>query len=308
VTFPIASFPVAARIARSALVGLCLLVLLGTVHAQDGRRGFLYEIRKGQQASLLFGTIHVGRPDFYPLSAGRQAHLLRFDALVLEADLTDEARAVAATRKYALYGDGVAGLDTRLEPELRGRVERLIARNRFDAATMFRMKPWMLGTVLALFEAGQAGYLSAASAEAYLTGLAKAQGKPILEFEGIERQFELFENAPWSTQVAFLEDALRAVETPAARRDIHRIVRAWEFSDRDALERLLAEMRAQTSVGARFTVDTVLLGRHDGMVRRIQALMADGRSYLFAVGSLHLVGPHGLVELLKARGYEVTEL
>jgi uncharacterized protein len=299
---------VAARIACSGLVGLCLLVLLGTVHAQDDRRGFLYEIRKGQQVSLLFGTIHVGRPDFYPLPAVRQARLVRFDALVLEADLTDEARAVAATRKYALYGDGVAGLDTRLEPELRRRVEQVIARNRFDMAMMFRMKPWMLGTMLALSEAGQAGYQSASSAEAYLTGLAKERGKPILEFEGIERQFQLFENAPWSTQVAFLEDALRAVETPAARRDIHRIVRAWEASDREALERLLAEMQAQTSVGARFTVDTVLLGRHDGMLRRMQQLMADGRRYLFAVGSLHLVGPQGLVALLKARGYEVTEL
>ncbi len=58
----------------------------------------------------------------------------------------------------------------------------------------------------------------------------------------------------------------------------------------------------------RFTVNTILLGRHDAMVRRIEALMADGRNYLFAVGALHLVGPGGLVEMLKARGYTVTEL
>jgi uncharacterized protein YbaP (TraB family) len=37
-------------------------------------------------------------------------------------------------------------------------------------------------------------------------------------------------------------------------------------------------------------------------------MLADGRTYLFAVGSLHLIGPQGLVEMLRARGFTVTEL
>ena len=67
-------------------------------------------------------------------------------------------------------------------------------------------------------------------------------------------------------------------------------------------------MRAQSSLGSRFTVDTILLGRHPQMVRKIETMMADGKTYVFAVGALHLVGPQGLVELLRARGYTLTEL
>ena len=37
-----------------------VLALLGDAHAQSDRRGFLFEVRKGAQTSLLFGTIHVG--------------------------------------------------------------------------------------------------------------------------------------------------------------------------------------------------------------------------------------------------------
>jgi uncharacterized protein len=298
----------AVRFRASFLVALCTLLLLGTAQAQGTKRGFLWEVRKGSQVSLLFGTIHVGRPEFYPLPPSRLDQLKRFDALVLEADITDGSRAVVATQKYAMYGDGVAGLDERIPPEMRKRAEAVFARNQLDPAPMMRMKPWMLGTVLALFEAAQAGYMPALSSEAYLVRLAKADNRPILEFEGIEQQFELFENAPWATQVAFLEDSLKAVETNAARREINRIAQAWENADRPALERLLAEMRAQDSVGARFTVNTILLGRHAAMVRRIESLMADGKTYLFAVGALHTVGPDGLVEKLKARGYTVTEL
>jgi hypothetical protein len=296
------------RSIASLLFALVAVAALGTAHAQDDRRGFLFEVRKGTQTSLLFGTIHVGRPEFYPLPASRLSRLTTVDALVLEADITDTARAIDATQKFAMYGAGEEGLDRRLPPEMLKRVEAVLARNQLERAPMMRMKPWMLGTVLTLFEAAQAGYVPGLAAEAYVIRMAKSGDKPILEFEGIEQQFSLFENASWATQLAFLEDALKAVETNAARREINRIVQAWETADRPALERLLGEMRAQTSVGARFTVDTILLGRHDAMVRRIETLMADGRKYLFAVGALHLVGPRGLVEMLKARGYTVTEL
>jgi hypothetical protein len=274
----------------------------------NARRGFLYEVRKGSQSALLMGTIHVGRPEFYPLPAAQLARIERADAIVLEADITDSARAIAATQKYAVYAADEPGLDTRIPASLKTRIEALAARNQLDVAPLWRMKPWMLGNVLALFEAAQAGYMPALAVEVYLTRLAKQGGKPILELESIEGQFELFERAPQATQLAFLEDAVKAVETNAARREINRIAQAWETGDRAALDRLLAEMRAQTTVGARFTVDTILIGRHPEMVRRIETMMAGGKSYVFAVGSLHLAGADGLVALLRARGYTVTPL
>jgi uncharacterized protein YbaP (TraB family) len=284
------------------------LLAAGAAHAEGERRGFLFEIRKGAQASLLFGTVHVGRPDFYPLPASRLARLSRTDALVLEADITDIARATAATQRYALYGADEDGLDRRLPRETLKRVEAVLGRAGLDPRPMMRLKPWMLGSALALFEASRAGFVQGLGAEVYLAGLAQASQRPILEFEGVEQQFALFEAAPWSTQVAFLDEALRSLETNAARREIQRIVQAWETADLAALERLLSEMQAQNSAGARFTTDTILLGRHPAMVNRIETLMADGKNYLFAVGALHLVGPRGLVAMLRARGYTVTEL
>jgi uncharacterized protein len=287
-----------------------VLSLLTSAQAQspDARRGFLYEVRKGSQVALLMGTIHVGRPEFYPLPPSMLARIEGMKTIVLEADVTDTARAITATQKYAVYPNDEAGLDTRLPAPLKARIEAVAARNQLDTTPLWRMKPWMLGNVLALFEAAQAGYMPALSVEAYLTRIAKQSGKPVLELESIEQQFELFEHASFGTQVAFLEDAVKAVETRSARREINRITQAWETGDYAALERLLGEMRAQTTPGARFTVDTILLGRHPAMVRRIESMMADGRTHLFAVGSLHLPGNEGLVAQLRARGVTVTPL
>jgi len=291
-------------------LALVVMLLAGAAQAQgvDTRRGFLYEIRKGSQTALLMGTIHVGRPEFYPLPPAMLARIERADTIVLEADVTDTARAITATQNYAVYPAGEPGLDTRLAPSLKARIEAIAGQDQLDLTPLWRMKPWMLGNVLALFEAAQAGYMPALSVEAYLARVAKQTGKPVLELESIEQQFELFERASFATQVAFLEDAVKAVETKSARREINRITQAWETGDMAALERLLGEMRAQSTPGARFTVDTILLGRHPAIVRKIESMMADGRTHLFAVGSLHLPGPDGLVAMLRARGYTVTAL
>src|SRR4029453_2944050 len=87
----------------SALVCCALLPLLwvGDTYAQgNDRRGFLWEVRKGRQVAWLFGTIHVGRPEFYPLPASRLSPLKRAEAIVLEADVSDSSRAIAAKQKY----------------------------------------------------------------------------------------------------------------------------------------------------------------------------------------------------------------
>ena len=48
------------------------------------------------------GTIHVGRPEFSAFPAAQVARLDRADAILLEADLSDTARAIGATQKYAV--------------------------------------------------------------------------------------------------------------------------------------------------------------------------------------------------------------
>ncbi|MBO9597545.1 MAG: TraB/GumN family protein, partial [Cohnella sp.] len=50
-----------------------------------------------------------------------------------------------------------------------------------------------------------------------------------------------------------------------------------------------------------------LVNRNIGMVEKIDRYLSEGETgtYLFAVGSLHMVGEHGLVEELERRGYQV---
>jgi uncharacterized protein YbaP (TraB family) len=43
------------------------------------------------------------------------------------------------------------------------------------------------------------------------------------------------------------------------------------------------------------------------MLKKIEGYLAGSESHFVAVGSLHLVGPRGLLQALKAKGYEITQ-
>ena len=125
-----------ARATALLLVAALALLTMGAAQAQEERRGFLFEIRKGGQASLLFGTIHVGRADFYPLPASRMTRLARsryYDPYVIRHNgweskakltahrLVDEAL-TADTDVYTLIKDGLVAV-TPLSLDVTSRVK-----------------------------------------------------------------------------------------------------------------------------------------------------------------------------------------
>ena len=99
----------------------------------------------------------------------------------------------------------------------------------------------------------------------------------------------------------------RWLESGNAPDQVTGMVNAWLAGDVS----LMQEVAASVNKGKRMTdqLDAVLLhSRHDEMLKKIVYYLEGDVPHFVAVGSLHLLGPKGLVEMLKARGYEVTQL
>ena len=78
---------------------------------------------------------------------------------------------------------------------------------------------------------------------------------------------------------------------------------AWRSGDTAALARLMTgEYEDFPDLYRRLTVD-----RNRAWVGRLAALLNDRDDYLVVVGALHLVGPESVVDLLRQRGYQVTQ-
>ena len=198
------------------------------------KRGLLYEVKKGKNVGHVFGTIHVGTPDFYPLNLPVTHALTQAKYLAVEANILDPMAVAKSVTEFAVYA-APASLDQHIPAALLRRVETLLEKYNFPKDQAMQLKPWMLAMTLSAFEAIQAGYHPNWSVDVYLLSFARSQNKAVVELEGFGPQFKIFNDLAPAQQVAFLDDTLRSLERGEARKEIAALVDAWVNADAGAL-------------------------------------------------------------------------
>ena len=278
--------------------------------AASAKPGFLWDARKGERRVTLVGTIHFGRIDFATLAPDIAARMSSAAVLAVEADPSQAAKAAALLQQYALLAPGEPALGERLDPKLRARLDALVVRYNLVPQVVQRMKPWFVALNLVASEFTLRGLSPAHGTETVLLTAAQRDGRKVVELEGIEAQFRLFDAAPAAVQMAYLEQTIRSIESGAAEAEVRRIVDAWAARDFAAGERLMSTLQASAAKGPaeRFVVEQLFDGRHPRMLDEIERLASSSAPPLVAVGALHYFGPNGLVAGLRNRGWTVTEV
>ncbi len=282
----------------------------GSAPAVENRpwRGFLWEAVRGSDRVLLLGSIHVGRPHFAALDPDYLLRLLEPQVFVFEANVFDARAAAEATERLALYAKSKPGLEAHLDAPFFARVEKLIRNAGANVEVCCRMKPWMLANTLVVLEAIRAGFHPAYGGEARLFELARATGKSTSEIESVDEQLRLFDEAPEATQIDYLRHTVEMIERGASRKEIERLVGAWERGDAAAMEALAAETARSNRPAERFVYERIIKGRHPKMLAAIEQVAASHQLHLVILGALHYFGPEGLLAMLHERGFAVRRL
>ena len=96
-------------------------------------------------------------------------------------------------------------------------------------------------------------------------------------------------------------------ESGKAAEQVTGVVNAWQTGDVNLLQEVTKGVNKQLRLTEQ--LDEVLLhSRHDAMLRKMESYLRGSVPHFVAVGSLHLIGPRGLVEMLRSRGFEVKQL
>ena len=81
------------------------------------------------------------------------------------------------------------------------------------------------------------------------------------------------------------------------------VVKAWETGDVAALEKLLNEVQRQTPT----LFKRLVSDRNQRWMTKVEELLRGNKNAMVVVGAGHLVGSDGLVELLRKKGFKVTQ-
>lgn len=274
------------------------------VEAPVATKHFLWEVASLTNRIYLYGTIHAGRKDWFPLDAAIEDAFNDSAVLVVEADITDEASMQRATPAMLLAPPDT--LRNHVDAADYGRLVKLLPRYGLTESQVAPFKPFMAVSLLVFGEWARNGYLPQYGIDAYLLKRARAELKPIVELEGAASQMKLMQMDEAEAQKLFA-GTLTALEDGLTGDQINGMVDAWRSGDP---AKLLVIARKYNDVipGAREFEERLIWSRHEGMLKKIEGYLDDSRDRHFvAVGALHLAGERGIVEMLRKRGYRVTQ-
>lgn len=290
------------RIRRGlATVVVAALALLAPLSAVTPN--FLWKATGKGGAVYLMGSVHLLTEAYYPLDPAITQAFKDSDLLVEEVDL-DELLAPEMQFSILMRSrlpDGQS-LESILEPDTMELFKSFTADLGAAAETLMRFKPWMLATVVENLELQKAGFDPELGLDKHFFDLAKDGGKTVQGLETAEFQISLFDRMPMDQQSRFLHETLKQLATEKA--NVTTLADAWRFGDAAAIERIvLADLKDDPVLYQRLLVE-----RNRHWLPQIEALFQrPGRAFI-VVGAAHLVGPDGLLQMLKAKGFTVEQM
>jgi len=255
----------------------------------------------------LFGTIHVGQPDFYPLEPRIMQALEAAPVLALELDPERQGVMQVAVQRHGLLPDGQRFADV-LPSALAQRTEAALRQAGLPLAPLQHFRPWMLAITLTVQAYEAAGFQTALAVDNHLAGIMRGRGRPVIELESAEQQLGLLGRLSPSDEQQFLADTVDDLDDAEGNRKLKELVDAWRHADHAALQRALDEMQREDSFADRFALEVLLDGRNPGLADGIARLLKEHDKAVAAVGILHLIGPRGIAALLRQKGLVVEQI
>ncbi|MGN6829604.1 TraB/GumN family protein [Paucibacter sp. M5-1] len=263
-------------------------------------RGLLWRISKDGRSAWLFGSIHLGRPDWARPGPQLRAALQDSDTLALELDPADPA----IQRQLAAGLSRPLSLDAALRQRLAGRVAAAC----LPEGALAALHPLMQAVTLTMLEARWEGLEAGYGQEMVLSGEARSRGLAIVSLETVRQQLDALLPADAREARRLTADTLEQLEQGKVRPMLRRLVQAWEQGDLQTLADYERWCDCADTPADRAFLRRLIEGRNPALAARIAALHAEGRQVLAAVGALHMAGPRGLPALLAQRGYRVERV
>lgn len=291
----------------SILLVAVSVFLLGCSHLAVAAKPISFWVLESEQAKVyLLGSIHVMRPDMYPLPAPIESAFLESDLTVFEVDMQDSA-GIAADRLMQERGF-FAGHDTiytQLSDDTLGLLKAYLVSNSMDIKRFERVRPWMLSVNVGLVELGKLGFDAAMGIDLHYQKKARQLGKPVLALETFAEQIELLSSDSPRVQEIGLKFALQYhAEAPEF---IELLISAWAVGDAEGMyDASASDYERHPELTAQF--ERLLDQRNEKMAQQIsQFLSATDKTYFVVIGALHMGGDKGLLALLGQK-YDIHQI
>ncbi|WP_417939095.1 TraB/GumN family protein [Flavobacterium sp. RS13.1] len=273
-------------------IAVVLFIFSGTIHAQKKapklENSLLWEVSGNglSKPSYLYGTIHMICGSDYFLSDKTKKAFEASEKLVLEIDMSDP-KEMTDMQQMAM---GKAPLSKTLNPENLSKLDHILKNN---GLTIQQVDNFKLFTIMSLVSMKSFGCNDLKFYEMNFIATAKQQKLPITGLETVKLQMEAFGKSYTDTEMI---DSLKE----SGKEETAKLVSQYKQENITAIYDAFSENKYMSKK----TKEIILDNRNENWIKQLPGLM-EKESLFIAVGSAHLAGESGVINLLKKAGYKI---
>jgi len=285
---------------------LPVLLLFLTLGFSLEAKSLLYKVRSKTSTVYVLGSIHLAKPELYPLNEEITHAYKNSDALVVEVNPSSaesEQTMQKAMMSLGMYKEGKT-LKTELTPKTYKALEVYIAKTSIPLQKMQGMRPWVVMVQLTITEMMRLGYSPDLGIDQHFLNLAMQDKKEVLELETAQQQMELLSKEDPEFQDKLLYYTLESMQDLEPM--LEDMYKGWKSGDEKAFEKIMMSP-VEEDPSLKDMYDELITKRNYAMTEKIEGFLKTNKDYFVVVGSGHVIGEEGIVALLRGKGLRVTQ-
>jgi len=281
---------------RRALAAICLLCSL-----RAGAQSPVWALHGAHNTVYLAESVHLLKSEESTLPPAFDRAYSASNTIVMELDVS---RLDVDTMQAWMLQHGLLPGETTLREAVGEQVYQRAAaeagRLGLPIETLQKFQPWVVALMLTDMEYLRLGYDEEQGVERQIERRAEHDGKPIRGLETLDEELGQLEHLTSDQQSRFLD--LTVDEMHDAERDTNDLLTAWRAGD----TRKLADLLSSDYQTFPELYRALVTDRNSRWIPQIEGFLKGDHDYFVIVGALHLVGPGGLLELVRRDGLTVT--
>ena len=269
-------------------------------------KSLLYKVSSKNSTVYILGSIHLAKPELYPLDKAITNAYNKSDVLVVEVDPSSQESMITMQNTMISAGMYTGGktLKTELSSKTYTALENYTSKVGIPLQVMEQMKPWVVMLQLTVTEMMRLGYSPELGIDKYFLDKAKVNSKPVIELETAKEQMELLSKDDREFQDKLLLYTLESMHEIEPMLD--EMFKGWKRGDAAAFDKIM-NAPLETDPSLKKVYADLITKRNYKMTEKIEGFLKTKKDHFVVVGSGHVIGNEGIVDLLQERGFRVIQ-
>ncbi len=280
-----------------------ILILTILILSQISAETSIWRISKGSNHIYLGGTIHVLRPQDYPLPAEFDSCYNRSETVVLETDMgvVNSADFQQKLMAAMVYPSG-STIKEHLSDETYTLLKNYLSTKNVPFSTVERFKPPMISLIITQWEMGKYE-MAEKGVDAHYYEKAMSDKKNFLGLETTEQQISFLAGMGEDDPDGLIRNTLE--EMDEMENLIVSMISYWRSGNEKKLAKtIIKELKTKHPE----IYKNLIIDRNNAWYPKIKDMLNTEEVELILVGTGHLIGKKGMVNMLKKDGYTVKQV